>query len=46
MTDPHIAQAPLIGEHTREIARALLGLDDDEIDRLIADGVLEIPRQS
>ncbi|MEO5841363.1 MAG: CoA transferase [Acidimicrobiales bacterium] len=44
MTDPHIAQAPLIGEHTREIARALLGLDDDEIDKLIADGVLEIPR--
>ena len=46
MIDPHIAQAPLIGEHTRDIARSLLGLDDDEIDRLIADGVLEIPRQS
>jgi crotonobetainyl-CoA:carnitine CoA-transferase CaiB-like acyl-CoA transferase len=45
MTGPHIAQAPLLGEHTREIARALLGLKDDEIDRLIADGVLEIPRQ-
>jgi crotonobetainyl-CoA:carnitine CoA-transferase CaiB-like acyl-CoA transferase len=45
MADAHIAQAPLIGEHTREIARALLGLEDDEIDQLIADGVLEIPRQ-
>ena len=45
MTGPHIVQAPLLGEHTREIARALLGLNDDEIERLIADGVLEIPRQ-
>jgi crotonobetainyl-CoA:carnitine CoA-transferase CaiB-like acyl-CoA transferase len=41
----YIAQAPLLGEHTREIAASLLGLSDDEIDRLIADGVLEIPRQ-
>jgi crotonobetainyl-CoA:carnitine CoA-transferase CaiB-like acyl-CoA transferase len=46
MADAHIAQAPLLGEHTREIAGTLLGLTDDEIDRLIADGVLEIPRQS
>ncbi|HUP76855.1 MAG TPA: CoA transferase [Acidimicrobiales bacterium] len=46
MADAHIAQAPLLGEHTREIARTLLGLTDGEIDRLIADGVLEIPRQS
>jgi crotonobetainyl-CoA:carnitine CoA-transferase CaiB-like acyl-CoA transferase len=45
MADPHIAQAPLLGEHTREIARTLLDLADEEIDRLIADGVLEIPRQ-
>ena len=35
--------APRQGEHTREIARELLGLEDDEIDRLIAVGVLEAP---
>jgi hypothetical protein len=28
------------GEHTRDIAHRALGLDNDEIDRLIADGVL------
>jgi crotonobetainyl-CoA:carnitine CoA-transferase CaiB-like acyl-CoA transferase len=32
--------APLAGEHTREICQKLLALDTDEIDRLIADGVL------
>jgi crotonobetainyl-CoA:carnitine CoA-transferase CaiB-like acyl-CoA transferase len=46
MTDPRIEQAPLLGEHTREIARTMLGLNDDEIDRLVADGVLEVPRQA
>ena len=32
---------PDLGEHTRQIARDQLGLDDDEIDRLLAAGVLE-----
>lgn len=32
--------APMPGEHTREICQKTLGLDTDEIDRLIADGVL------
>ena len=32
--------APMAGEHTREICQKVLGLDTDEIDRLIADGVL------
>ncbi|MDF2582271.1 MAG: acyl-CoA transferase [Mycobacterium sp.] len=32
--------APVAGEHTRDIAHRALGLDNDEIDRLIADGVL------
>ncbi|MGB3477423.1 MAG: CoA transferase [Mycobacterium sp.] len=32
--------APLPGQDTREICRSLLGLDDGETDRLIADGVL------
>jgi crotonobetainyl-CoA:carnitine CoA-transferase CaiB-like acyl-CoA transferase len=32
--------APMPGEHTREICQKLLSLDTDEIDRLIAEGVL------
>ena len=43
MAPPVIAAAPALGEHTRSIARELLGLDDNEIDRLIASGVLEVP---
>ncbi|RMH83113.1 MAG: CoA transferase [Actinomyces sp.] len=42
MVGPRIAPAPLLGEHTRDIARHTLGLDDDEIDTLIAEGILEI----
>jgi benzylsuccinate CoA-transferase BbsF subunit len=38
---PVLRPAPLLGEHTREIARELIGLDDAQIDRLIGDGVLE-----
>ena len=30
------------GQSGRDIARELLGLPDDEIDRLVADGVLEL----
>lgn len=32
--------APMLGEHTRDLCQKLLGLDADEIDRLISDGVL------
>jgi crotonobetainyl-CoA:carnitine CoA-transferase CaiB-like acyl-CoA transferase len=32
--------APMAGEHTREVCQKLLGLNPDEIDRLIADDVL------
>ena len=41
MSDADIRQAPRLGEHTREIARDLLGLSDAEIDRLVAAGALE-----
>jgi crotonobetainyl-CoA:carnitine CoA-transferase CaiB-like acyl-CoA transferase len=41
MVGPGIRPAPDLGEHTRAIARDLLDLDDDEIDRLLAAGVLE-----
>jgi crotonobetainyl-CoA:carnitine CoA-transferase CaiB-like acyl-CoA transferase len=42
MADIHLTQAPLVGEHTREIARELLGLDEAEIDKQIAAGILEV----
>ena len=38
--------APEPGEHTREICTGLLGLKTDEVDRLIASGVLEEPARS
>jgi crotonobetainyl-CoA:carnitine CoA-transferase CaiB-like acyl-CoA transferase len=41
MEGPDVHQAPELGEHTRQIARELLGRDDDEIDRLLAAGILE-----
>ena len=41
MVGPDVHQAPELGEHTRTIARDLLGRDDDEIDRLLAAGILE-----
>ena len=43
MAPPVIERAPALGEHTRSIALEFLGLDDDEIDRLIEAGVLEVP---
>lgn len=33
--------APGLGQHTRDVARELLGLGDDEIDKLVANGALE-----
>jgi crotonobetainyl-CoA:carnitine CoA-transferase CaiB-like acyl-CoA transferase len=43
MEPPRIEQAPLLGEHTREICRELLGYDDGEIDRLVSAGAIEEP---
>lgn len=43
MPEPIVAPAPGLGEHTREIAREVLGLADGEVDGLVARGVLEIP---
>ncbi len=40
---PIVGPAPLLGEHTREIARERLGLSDAEIDALLEEGVLEVP---
>src|SRR5262249_50269279 len=41
--DADVRSAPKLGQHTREIARRLLGLDDAEIERLVASGALEDP---
>ena len=42
MAEPVITAAPKVGEHTREICRELLGMADDEIERLIAEVALEV----
>jgi len=42
LAPPPAEPAPRHGEHTREIARELLGLDDDAIDGFVAAGVLEV----
>jgi crotonobetainyl-CoA:carnitine CoA-transferase CaiB-like acyl-CoA transferase len=44
MSDIQLFQAPRLGEHTREICRDLLGLPAAEIERLIADGALEVAK--
>ena len=43
LPDPIVGPAPLLGQHTREVAREVLGLSDDEIQALIDEGVLEDP---
>lgn len=42
--DPIVAPAPALGEHTREICRTILSMDDAEVSQLIAEGVLEESR--
>jgi crotonobetainyl-CoA:carnitine CoA-transferase CaiB-like acyl-CoA transferase len=41
IADPPLGQAPLLGEQTRELAAELLGLNQDDIDDLMARAVLE-----
>jgi benzylsuccinate CoA-transferase BbsF subunit len=40
MARPDLRRPPLLGEHTAEVARDLLGLSDDEIGALVDEGVL------
>jgi crotonobetainyl-CoA:carnitine CoA-transferase CaiB-like acyl-CoA transferase len=42
VADPPLRPAPMPGEHSRDIARTLLGLDDAEIGQLAASGVLQL----
>lgn len=41
LADPDVRPAPFLGEHTRSTCHRLLGLDDTEIDALLAAGVLD-----
>lgn len=43
LAEPLVQPAPMLGEHTREIARTHLGLSAAEIETLIKEGVLEDP---
>ena len=43
---PANAPAPEPGQHTREICTGLLGMEPDDVDRLVASGVLEEPIES
>jgi crotonobetainyl-CoA:carnitine CoA-transferase CaiB-like acyl-CoA transferase len=43
---PASRRAPETGEHTREICTEMLGLADQEVERLLASGVLEEPALS
>jgi crotonobetainyl-CoA:carnitine CoA-transferase CaiB-like acyl-CoA transferase len=36
-------RVPWLGEHTAEVLHDLLGLTDDELDALVADGVVSPP---
>jgi len=46
LPQPMVGPAPLLGEHTRQVAREILGLSDDEIQALIDGGVIEDPPQA
>jgi crotonobetainyl-CoA:carnitine CoA-transferase CaiB-like acyl-CoA transferase len=43
LPEPIVGPAPLLGQHTREVAREVLGLADAEIEALIDAGVIEDP---
>jgi crotonobetainyl-CoA:carnitine CoA-transferase CaiB-like acyl-CoA transferase len=43
---PAIRRAPETGEHTREICTGVLGMADQEVERLLASGALEEPALS
>jgi crotonobetainyl-CoA:carnitine CoA-transferase CaiB-like acyl-CoA transferase len=42
MPEPVITAAPKVGEHTREVCRDLLGMPEDEIERLVQAVALEV----
>ncbi len=46
LPEPIITPAPQLGEHTREICIGLLNMTESEVERLIAEGALEAPRET
>ena len=46
MTFPESRPAPLFAEHTEEICRQILQLSEDEIRRLVDEGVIEVAAQA
>ena len=44
MTDVNLFQAPKLGEHTRDVCRDLLDMDDEAVEKLVAAGTLEVPK--
>jgi crotonobetainyl-CoA:carnitine CoA-transferase CaiB-like acyl-CoA transferase len=46
LPEPLVGPAPGLGQHTRQICADLLAMTDGEIERLIADGVLEVPQEA
>lgn len=40
---PRITAAPRLGEHTREIAQGLLGMEPEVVEALIVEGAFELP---
>ncbi len=45
MSELQLFQAPRLGEHTRDICQQLLGIEPERVDALIAEGVIEVPRE-
>jgi crotonobetainyl-CoA:carnitine CoA-transferase CaiB-like acyl-CoA transferase len=43
LPEPLTFAAPLLGQHTRAIARSLLGYTDERVEELLADGILVEP---
>jgi len=39
--EPIVAPAPALGEHTRDICRTILRMEDAEVSKLVAEGVIE-----
>ncbi|MDF1691390.1 MAG: CoA transferase [Zhongshania sp.] len=46
LPEPEIRPAPFQGQHTRELAGSLLGLNAEEIEKLVASGVLEVMKEN
>ncbi|HZC46628.1 MAG TPA: CoA transferase [Candidatus Acidoferrum sp.] len=40
--EPIVAPAPALGEHTREICRTILRMEDADVSKLVTEGVLEV----